>query len=79
MLTIILSEFDCVLERDNKQTRPFIMWVGEGWIDRQPFPGAKRKVVNRSQARNGRLCRVAVADLGELAPAITIRGGGLLG
>ena len=31
--------------------------------------------IDRSHAaRNGRLCRVAVTDLGEFAPAITIRG-----
>ena len=35
--------------------------------------------VDRSQAPNGRLCRVAVTDLGEFAPAVTIRGRGLLG
>ena len=28
--------------------------------------------INRSQERNGRLCRVAVTDLGEFAPAVTI-------
>ena len=35
--------------------------------------------VDLSQAPNGRLCRVAVTDLGELAAATTIRGRGLLG
>ena len=33
---------------------------------------------NHSQARNGRSCRVAVIDLGEFAPAITIMVQGLL-
>ena len=35
--------------------------------------------IDRSQAGNGRLCRVAVTDLGEFAPVITIRGRGLPG
>ena len=30
--------------------------------------------IDRSQAQNGRLCRVAGTDLGDFAPAITIRG-----
>ena len=34
--------------------------------------------VDRSQVRYGRLCRVAVTHLGVFAPAITIRGRGLL-
>ena len=36
-------------------------------------------LIDRSQAWNGSLCRVAVTDLGEFAPAIIIRGRGLLG
>ena len=34
--------------------------------------------IDRSQARNRRLCRVTVTDIGEFAPAITLRGWGLL-
>ena len=33
---------------------------------------ALHQTIDRSQARNGRLCRVAVTDLGGFAPAITI-------
>ena len=36
--------------------------------------------IDRSQARNGRLCRIAaVTDIGEFASAVSIRGRGLLG
>ena len=38
---------------------------------------AKQYTVPRHE--KGRLCRVVVTDFGEFAPAITIRGWGLLG
>ena len=34
----------------------------------------EKLVIDRSQAQNGRLCRVEVTDLGEFSQTITIRG-----
>ena len=67
--------FAIFAERCDWFVRRAVLYNKKKAIHQNRFPA----YIDRSQARNGRLCRVAVTDFGEFAPAIAFRGRGLLG